>query len=291
MFILTFKALSGHQWATEWYVQRAQPSQPGQGARGQPHSPDKPQHTKVLWSEGALWVLETWLCLISFSETKYYHQSGTFVCNNSIVRAHEAGYCLLCSASMSVFVNPHFLYYHHVPPCDSMCLVLGFSEEVQHFLDFCQFLVTSQTLTLPPNFPFPVIPNPSQFRTIVDLCCWSQTTNFGFFPSNNAFCKSSLCLLIQASSEVHRLQRQPWDQDPKAGAVPHSSAAEGGVYTTSASQTEGQRGETPSPVSLLLSPQIVNNGKTFHLLSTTSILFPNCNITKHERWICKINFI
>lgn len=178
MFILTFKALSGHQWATEWYVQRAQPSQPGQGARGQPHSPDKPQHTKVLWSEVALWVLENWLCLISFSETKYYHQSGTFVCNNSIVRAHEAGYCLLRSASMqllslcslclSILTSCITIMYPHPHPT---CLALGFSEEVQHFLYFCQFLVTSQTLTLPPNFPFPVIPNPSQFRTIVDLCC------------------------------------------------------------------------------------------------------------------------
>lgn len=46
-------------------------------------------------------------------------------------------------------------------------------------------------------------------------------------------------VLIQASGEALGLQRQPWDQGPAPRAVPHTSAAEGGVHTTSASPTEG----------------------------------------------------
>lgn len=68
--------------------------------------------------------------------------------------------------------------------------------------------------------------------------------------------RSSLCVLIQASSEAHRLQRQPWDQSSETGAVPHTSAAEGGVHTTSASQAEGECGETPTPVSIFFFLQL-----------------------------------
>lgn len=59
-----------------------------------------------------------------------------------------------------------------------------------------------------------------------------------------------MCVDIQASGEAHSLQRQPWDQTSDPGAVPYTSATEGGVYTTSASQTEGQCGKTPTQVSL-----------------------------------------
>lgn len=48
----------------------------------------------------------------------------------------------------------------------------------------------------------------------------------------------------QASGKAHSLQRQPWDQAPHPGAVPYAPSAEGGVYTTSASPTEGQCGKT-----------------------------------------------
>lgn len=66
-----------------------------------------------------------------------------------------------------------------------------------------------------------------------------------------------ICVFTQASGEAHNLQRQPWHQAADPGAVPHTSAAEGGVYTTSASQTEGQCGEITTQVSLYLLQNVI----------------------------------
>lgn len=56
----------------------------------------------------------------------------------------------------------------------------------------------------------------------------------------------------QASGKAHSLQWQPWDQAPYSRAVPHTAATEGGVYTTSASQAQGECGKTATQVNLCI---------------------------------------
>lgn len=60
MLISTFKAFSGHRWwATfpKWYIQCTHLPRAGQGARGQPHSPDIPQYTEVRYLEASVYLL------------------------------------------------------------------------------------------------------------------------------------------------------------------------------------------------------------------------------------------
>lgn len=74
-------------------------------------------------------------------------------------------------------------------------------------------------------------------------------------------------LWIQASDEAHSLQRQPWDQGPPPGAVPHTPAAEGGVYTTSASPAQGECGAAAAQVPFVPSS---SKGKNLHVSASVT---------------------
>lgn len=80
MLISTFKALSGHQWwATfpKWYIQCTHLPWAGQGARGQPHSPDVSQYTQVRYYKQAYMC-----CFLQGCKTRL-DERRVFFCKNS----------------------------------------------------------------------------------------------------------------------------------------------------------------------------------------------------------------